>query len=175
VKFKDTQGNAVSTHSARDRARIAEHLTNASHSVSDPAHEVHAHIAKAASVLGLIRDRSEDESSDKGNLTSPGERSRFPSRVGQDTTSIAEGSSQVASRAQSPLSLAKARRDATVVHLYKIAARQTDKRKATKIETLARELDAISDADLLKKFGSGIQFIGGGGHRSFAERHAAPY
>jgi hypothetical protein len=189
VKFKDTHGDSIINLGKRDRAKILEHLGNASATVSDTKHPLHAHLRKAAGELGAIVDRSEDDGEQSTphdrNLTSGGMRSRLSTRPGVDTS--AEGSSEIASRAAGGAmdlfkSLARGeratfeiRRAAAVRELYKRATTETNKLKKAALERVAFELDRIDGRDVESSVGdfskSGPAAAVNHPLRSWGERH----
>ncbi len=153
MRFKDSNGDGTITVNKRARARIFDHLVNAKKALPNSLHPAHDHIHKAAAELGGIVDNSED--SQKPDTNSPGSIDRNPDL--SDSARQAEGSSQIASRSQTALDLAKAKRHDVVVHLYKIAAKAGqagDRKKQSLVEKLAGEIGELSDADIMKKFGA---------------------
>jgi hypothetical protein len=185
-KFKDLNGGGFVMMHKGDRIKLLGHLENASKSVRDAMHPVHGHILKAANVIGAIEDRSEDDSSDAGNLTSPGTRTDLSSRPGKDTSiGTARDSTEIAARAAgSAQDLIKTAggnvatfeimRKAAVLGLYKSAAKETSRVKQAALERFAYELDLIEARNLGAPNGGIEKSVVGshrGRNRSFAERH----
>lgn len=163
LKFKDTS-NGTLTLNKRDRARILQHLHNASGSVPNAQHAVHQHLTKAAGELGCIVDRSEDNSGMPGDLTSPGTTTRTSptSRVGQDT-GIADPATQYPTAGNK-----SAKRDATVVALFQKAAQTRDKAERARIESFATWLDSLEmDKSSVPNFSNANR-----GLRDYGQRHA---
>ncbi len=154
MKYHDSNGDGVLMVSKRDRRKVFDHLSSVHKSLPNAEHPAHALVAKAAGILGGVRDNS-GEDSKQPDTNSPGSIVPNPSLA--DSAQQAEGSSQIASRSASPLDLAKSRRHDVVVRLYQIAAKAGqvgDRKKQSLIEKLAGDLSELPDADVMKKFGA---------------------
>jgi hypothetical protein len=142
------------------------------------------HLNGAASELGCIVDRSEDASSDPGNLTSPGVASRMGNRVGADTSVPVSISDKAIGTAQNLFKAAKGNaavfetgRTDLVKALYKSAAAETNQARKRELSTLAFELDKLSVEQVQKskrsaEFSKGDVIGSRGMRKDFWERHA---
>jgi hypothetical protein len=186
MKFKDCNGSSIISMGKSDRAKLLEHLGNASKSVSDARHPVHGHLLKAAGIIGAIKDRSEDDSDDPGNLTSPGRESRnVPAR--ELGARQPDGGSDIAQRAVSVAAmdlfkfLAKGgaatfeeRRAEAVRGLYKSSSKAGTSAEKNRFAKLAYELDKLSASDVERAAVPVAKHQVIGSHRplrSFQERH----
>jgi hypothetical protein len=156
------------------RAKLFGHLLNAKKTLA-PAHPAHGSINKAANLMGgivddrsdeiSVKDRSEDDSDDPANLTSPGQID-MNVNAREAGARQAPGASDIATRSLTPqlrkdakgvwevYSVKKAdttsntRRDLLVRILYKSAAAMKAGPARTALEKFTLRFDSLSKRDL---------------------------